>query len=128
MRALKDKNKIEIDLVDLRWQYTFNNYFAGYPKLINERVLEIDLPQILANWKDTAHLIIPHNVADGQFLPKEMVVALLQSSWTTDEDNSCGCSELVIAWFQEKIDPFKNIKKIVRKLDWSKHATCTYID
>ena len=137
-KIFHDKNGISVQVNSLEWQQTYLGWLEGGPEYMNKVILTENLPQILAKWPNIPHLVFNDmekrslaevfgdtpgkNQAEGskKYLPGEMAVAYLTSTWCPDENSDE--SRLVIAWFQDSSNPFETIAKIISELDWGKHA------
>ena len=132
---LCDKNGIEIELQSLEWQQTYLGWMEGDPEYMNASILSEDLPKILSKWPFIPHLIINADerrslsevfgVGDSEqqekkYLPGEMAVVYLSSSWCPDEESDE--SRLIVAWFQDPSDPFITLTEIIPNIDWKTNA------
>jgi len=123
-RKYRDTNGIEVELAELRWLDIYVGLEGGGgPGLAVNLVLKERLPQLLKQWRSIPHIVYGENDRDSDgWLPPELVIARLTSSWRPQGAEGLGATHLLLAWFSYAQDPFARLDELIATIDWSASA------
>jgi hypothetical protein len=122
-RRYRDAKGIEVELAELRWRDVYVGLDGGGAAMVTEMILEHRLPQLLKQWPGVPHVLHGESDRDTDgFLPPELVVARLTSSWRPPGAEGRGATHLLLVWFSGAHDPFARVAELLGTVDWAKSA------